>query len=480
MNQALRGDSLDLLSAMDPGSMDACVTDPSYGLGKSPNPQDVMRAWMAGQEFDTKRGGFMGERWDSFVPGPLYWLAVRRVLKPGAHCVAFGGTRTYDWLTMGMRFAGLEIRTSLHWLHASGMNKSGYLSYKLERTLCTKRGDEYRYDSDGSPMREEPPFRHPDANGLWGWAGTLKPSHEPIVVARKPFRGSMTNNAIEHGGLGALHVDRCRVAAPGETISTHGHREHGKGVGDPDYGTFDAQQTHQSPGQRLGRWPPDVLLTHAPECRCVGHRTVKGDSRAGQTKGSRPGGFLDVGSNAGDGRPAGVLHGDEAVPVWRCVPGCPVAALDEQAGHRKSGLMTGPQRGWGKRGVYGESGRSAQTCYADEGGVSRFYPVLSWDDDDFLPVYYASKAARREKEAARPDDFDGTIWNSHKTVKPLSVLDWLVKLVVPEGGCFVDPFVGSGTSLVVAERLGLTGCVGMDKIPLHHEIAERRLAFERE
>jgi len=450
MNRVQLGDALDLLAAMEPHSLDACVTDPAYGLSQPPNPRAVLTAWLAGQEFDAKRGGFMGEQWDSFVPGPRYWQAIARVLKPGAHVVAFGGTRTYDWLTIAMRLGGLEIRDSLHWLYARGMNKAGYLSLQLERKLCRKESGKYRYLTDGRLMRQEPPFRHPDADALWGWAGALKPNHEPIVLARKPFRGTLLANAIEHGGLGAMCIDRCRVAAPGETISTHSHREHGKGAGDPDYGTFAAQQTEQSAGQRLGRWPSNVLLTHAPECRVTSYRTVKGDHRAGdgEAKGLRPGGFLNVGADKGSSRPAGQLHGDERVPVWTCAPGCPVASLEAQAAVRD--------------------------------GVSRFYPMLSWDDElDFLGTFYANKVGRAEKDLARPIGFEGRLWNTHKTVKPVSVLEWLIKLVVPEGGRFVDPFVGSGTSLVAAERLGLTGCTGMEIRAVAHAIAQRRVEHAR-
>ena len=122
----LEGDCLDVMAGMEPASIDSIVTDPPYGLG------------------------FMGKAWDHAVPGPEFFAAMLRVAKPGAHLVAFGGTRLYHRMACAIEDAGWEIRDCLSWLYGSGFPKSH--------------------------------------NGPWGGTA-LKPAWEPIVLARKPFTG---------------------------------------------------------------------------------------------------------------------------------------------------------------------------------------------------------------------------------------------------------------------------------------------------
>src|SRR5690606_15016987 len=122
--------------------------------------------------------GFMGRAWDS--SGVAYrretWEAALRVLKPGGHLLAFGGTRTYHRLACAIEAAGFEIRDCLVWLYANGFPKSRNL------------------------------------DGDWqGWGTALKPAHEPIVVARKPLIGTVAEN-VQQYGTGALNIDGCRIA----------------------------------------------------------------------------------------------------------------------------------------------------------------------------------------------------------------------------------------------------------------------------
>ena len=115
------GDCLDVLPTLEENSVDCVITDPPYGLGKEPDAIEMMRAWLADEEYENGNGGgFMGKEWDSFVPGPRYWKEVLRVIKPGGMCLVFGGTRTVDLTKMALRFAGWEIRDTLMWLYGSG------------------------------------------------------------------------------------------------------------------------------------------------------------------------------------------------------------------------------------------------------------------------------------------------------------------------------------------------------------------------
>ena len=111
------GDCLDHLRTLADNSVDAVVTDPPYGLSAPPDIAVVLAAWMAGERYEHKGGGFMSAAWDSFVPGPQVWREVFRVLKPGGHAVVFAGTRTVDLMGISARLAGFEVRDVIHWCY---------------------------------------------------------------------------------------------------------------------------------------------------------------------------------------------------------------------------------------------------------------------------------------------------------------------------------------------------------------------------
>ena len=171
-------------------SVDAIVTDPPYGLG------------------------FMGKKWDDLPPGLEFAEQALRVLKPGGHLLAFGGTRTYHRLACAIEDAGFEIRDCLAWLYGSGFPKSHNLK------------DEWQ-----------------------GWGTALKPAHEPIVLARKPLTGTVAGNVLEHG-TGALNIDGCRIGTEGATTRTH----------QADYGKSGWRTGHGIESIDAGRWPANVIL----------------------------------------------------------------------------------------------------------------------------------------------------------------------------------------------------------------------------
>lgn len=105
------------MALMEDNSVDAIVTDPPYGLSKEPDAAEVLRHWMAGDDYVHTGGGFMGASWDSFVPGPSVWREAFRVLKPGGYLLSFGGTRTYDLMCLAIRIAGFDVVGSRHWVY---------------------------------------------------------------------------------------------------------------------------------------------------------------------------------------------------------------------------------------------------------------------------------------------------------------------------------------------------------------------------
>lgn len=413
----LTGDCVELMAAMPPNSVDAVVCDPPYEIG------------FMGKEFD-KRG---------VAHQVATWAACLGVLKPGGHLLAFGGSRTYHRMACAVEDAGFEIRDQIMWLYGSGFPKSLDVSKAIdkaagaERTVVGKKmgmtpqrpdtGGVFR-DDEWMPTGKQIETTTPatDAARQWqGWGTALKPAHEPIVVARKPLIGTVASNVLKHG-TGALNVDRCRVEAPDGKSARPGHSQK-MSPGD----VFGPQPMHTEPDGK-GRWPANVIL----------------DEDAGA--------MLDVQSGpAGSNSRTPGSHADGAV-----FPGY---------GKRHSPLH--------------QDTRAA-------GGASRFF--------------YCPKASRKEREAGLKDaglkqagadhaaygEFAGTDAhatnsgapraNHHPTVKPVALMRYLVRLVTPPGGTVLDPFMGSGTTLMAAAFEGVDA-IGIEREAEYVEIAKARVAW---
>jgi site-specific DNA-methyltransferase (adenine-specific) len=451
------GDCLAVLPSLPDASIDAVVCDPPYGLADLPATMvlGALATWLAGDRAHVPdgRGGFMGRDWDRFVPPPAAWDECFRILKPGGHLLAFAGPRTVDLMTLSIRLARFEIRDSIAWLFAQGMPKSLDVSKAIDKVAGATRP----VVASGKPVKRMIPGADQHRTGSWikdngrqfvpevteaatedaarwaGWGTGLKPAMEPIVVARKPLAGTVVATVLAYS-TGALNVDGCRVAhaSPADLAESEGKNRHTDfGSGPRQHkGTYQGQPANdraQYDGS-AGRWPPNVLLTHAGGCEPAGTLLVRGDRREGG-QGQRPGGFGDVGADTGDPQPNGPLYGDSEVQLWDCEPGCPVAELDRQSGHLRSGDVAGSTRHTvGGNGVtHGAMTGVIGQSFADSGGASRFFPVFR----------YQAKAGTAE----RPRLADGTSW---PTVKPLPLIRWLVRLVTPPGGLVLDPYAGTG------------------------------------
>ena len=203
------GDCREVMQTLDPETIDSIVTDPPYGLS------------------------FMGKGWDHGVPGVEFWTEALRVVKPGAHLLAFGGTRTYHRLAVAIEDAGWDIRDCVMWVYGSGFPKSLDVSKAIDKAAGAEREvvgyrknlcrTANREDSAAFNGVQEGGMFRPDrdvfadtapateAAKQWqGWGTALKPAWEPIIVARKPLVGTVAENVLTHG-TGALNVDGCRV-----------------------------------------------------------------------------------------------------------------------------------------------------------------------------------------------------------------------------------------------------------------------------
>lgn len=441
--QVYHGDCLDVLRELPDGSVDAVVTDPPYGLefmGKdwdrfADAPPARRSGWKHADSgaslthTDFKNLGTLpayGGRWtsecigcgrrDAFAgpncrcDGPPQWRKIRtddgatfrayqswcqqwateclRVAKPGAHLLAFGGTRTWHRLCCAIEDAGWEIRDSIQWVYSSGFPKSLDVSKAIDAREGYRRGEagavvssngsmsgpNYARTNKGAPVTD-------DARRWQGWGTATKPAHEPIVVARKPLAGTVAQNVLVYG-TGGLNIDGCR------TNGREQQQQQQEGVYNAGRGStpiISGDNRSAVYPVTLGRWPPNLLLTHAESCQ-----------------------------------------------PDRCDDGCPVAEMDRQSGesisrrasmsepigHAFAGETYGPDKG---RGKVTEGG------FNDSGGGSRFFPTFR----------YTPKADTAER--VRGDVL-------HPTVKPLELVRWLVRLVTPPDGVVLDCFAGSGTT----------------------------------
>lgn len=317
--QFLKGDCRVVLTGLPDCSVDAVVTDPPYELG------------------------FMGKQWDS--SGVAYsvalWAEVLRVLKPGGHLLAFGGSRTYHRLACAVEDAGFEIRDQIMWVYGSGFPKSLDVSKAIDKA---------------APAID-------DGHRWQGWGTALKPAHEPIVVARKPLRGTVAANVITYG-TGALNIDGCRVT---------------RAVNDPPSGWSETG-------------------SKASENRAMSGGNYEHPPKPDNASGRWPANFVHDGSDE-----VVAYLGDFARFFY-----CAKASKAE----RNAGCEEMPLRHYTDANKMGGAG------------------------DTMLTGSGNPRDSRKN--------------NFHPTVKPLALMQWLIRLVTPPGGVVLDPFAGSGSTLVAA------------------------------
>lgn len=375
------GDCRDVIASLPSNSLDSCVTDPPYELG------------------------FMGRKWDSngIAYDKWLWAEVWRVLKPGGHLLAFGGTRTWHRLACAIEDAGFEVRDSIAWMYGSGFPKSLDVSKAMDKAAGAERevvgqkhvtnasqgpgsGGLGRGDIVGGTVKAgliDITAPATDLARKWqGWGTALKPAFEPIVVARKPLIGTVAENVLTHG-TGALNVDGCRIGT-GQGVVTFDRAPRGAQGSVYDLGTVTGIRES---GQ--GRWPANVILD---ESQAEALDRQSGVTAAKPERTGRVGGGYDNGTVRGPA--GGSENAADHIGTWPADP---------------------------------------------DDGASRFF--------------YTAKASTAERPRV-----DGV---AHPTVKPLDLMQYLVRLVTPPGGTVLEPFAGSGTTLQACIVEGFK-CLGIE------------------
>ena len=373
----LKGNSLDLLPTLADNSIDAIVTDPPYELG------------------------FMGKTWDN--SGIAYslelWQQCLRVLKPGGHLLAFSGSRTYHRMVVSIEDAGFEIRDMISWISNKTFPKSLNIGKTIDKIA---EADTKKWD---------------------GWGTGLKPTVEPIVMARKPVEGTVANNVLTYG-TGGLNIDASRIGTNANDLAEL-NRGNKRPIGDNyhEITSFKIQCDDRESKNAQGRWPANLILDE--------YTAELLDQQSGQIKGG----------------------------TWNNTDGA--RHFDNK----------------GKPTSYETKGKDNSV-----GGASRFF--------------YVAKASKRDRneglddlDAQRHSDrelADGVGGNNprnrtnqakqnfHPTVKPTTLMEYLINLVTPPNGTVLDPFTGSGSTGKAAILQGFH-FIGIEMTEEYLPIIEGRL-----
>ena len=410
-----QGSMLDMLEAIDKESVDSILTDPPYELN------------------------FMGKGWDnagiSFQADT--WKKCYEVLKPGGYLLAFGGSRTFHRIAVAIEDAGFEIRDTIMWLYGSGFPKSMALDKALEAKLTTGSGNKTgfrklngelvdRGDYGYAKMQNEQGNRPADYNKIEekrldkleattdlakkysGWGTCLKPSFEPIIVARKPFKGSLVDNVIEYG-VGGINIDECRVETTDKVkMNIRDTSSSSDGWNRPWMEDKEKDRLRQEiaieKANNLGRFPANTILTYD-------------ESDFDEVCGGFPN--------------------------------------THKAGNRKCAKRTDyiassykiPKNYSENPDFYGDSGSASRYFYCAKASKK--------DRDEGLDEFEDKPSAKMFRTANNTSNtiskgferFDTKpSKNTHPTVKPTELMQYLVRLVSPEGATILDPFNGSGST----------------------------------
>lgn len=481
MNKVYHGNNIEVLKSFEANSIDSIITDPPYGLS------------------------FMNKHWDYDVPPVELWQECLRVLKPGGHLLSFAGTRTYHRMTVRIEDAGFEIRDMISWIYGSGFPKSLDISKAIDKLnaktandklkfteyLISKKknytngdidkylgldngafhffakslsnnslprknhylklktllnlGDEWDWyieeaerevigikenqmsgwDMDGGTKfidRNITAPATPEAIQWNGWGTALKPACEPICVARKPIEGTVANNVLKYG-TGGINIDASRIGIIDEK-SKNNWKPKGYELKNSvyEYGSKKIKTEQNS----QGRFPANIIFD---EIAGVMLDEMSGDIQNSKGAYSRKNGTNQFFNKMGNG-----------------VTESPNKIVD---------------KGGASRFFYCAKASKAERNGGLEGFEEKSIDIQQPHNSKELQERYEMKSK-----------------NFHPTVKPLKLMQYLVRLVTPKGGVCLDPFCGSGTTPMACVKEGFN-YIGIEREADYVKISEARIEWAK-
>ena len=411
LNKIYNMDCLDGMKQLSDNSVDAVITDPPYGLS------------------------FMGKKWDYDVPTTELWAECLRVLKPGGYLLAFAGTRTQHRMAVRIEDAGFEIRDMIAWVYGSGFPKS----YNIGKAVDKLQGNKREFVCENPANRpynltkgetstgwQSPPRPDKDkGTSEWeGWGTALKPALEPITVARKPLSEKTVAENCLKWGTGGINIDGSRVEAHGETMSRPFNDINEENVWNSNNSGYKKRGNPNNVSDILGRFPANLIHDGSDE----------------------------------------------------------VVSLFPDTKPSKSALMGSGGEDKGNK-IYGHY-RDIQSVigHNDNGGsASRFFYCAKASKSERnkgceeLPLGEPPASARSKPAEGRKNALGNPRTNNHPTVKPIALMEYLVKLVSREGALVLDPFAGSGSTLIACKNLNRK-YIGFERESDYVEISNKRLS----
>lgn len=523
VGQIINGDCLVVMKEMPSNSITGIITDPPYGLEFMGKEWDKLsrNLMCPDSEADKKRvaeynGNYAGRR--SKLPDlsktskygqqmqewHYEWAKeALRIVKAGGFLLAFGGTRTYHRLACAIEDAGWEIRDMIEWCYSTGFPKSRDIGKDIEKRkrggiknlekIGMKKGIKVETGTQGfsymggKQISGDIPI-YKIENDFKNYGTALKPAHESIVVAMKPFDGTFAENALAGNPTG-INVDAARIKyKPNNDMDNRNtfFSKIFKFIISFIFTAFGQIKASHIGGVPSGRFPSNLVLTHSADCV---PRGVKGE------------------------------NGTETVADWDCVENCPIRKMDLQsieggihgAGHKREHYT---KRGNGVVTNFGGGNSiSSGGRFGDSGGASRFFHNSDWQLENMEANFiYAAKPSRNERnlgcegleEKEREHSLNDicsicgkTIMgtdgghckcknplrqgikskNNHPTVKPIKLMAHLVRLLkMPQDTLILDPFAGSGSTLIACHLEGVD-YVGIEQSEEYCAISRARLAY---
>lgn len=341
---------------------------------------------------------FMGKHWDHSVPDVDTFKLMYDKLKPGGHILVACGTRTQHRMAVNIEDAGFEIRDVIQWVYGSGFPKSLDISKAIDKAAGAEREVLGVSDNWRESKRNREQFGKMEVRGeraglitapatedakKWaGWGTALKPAVEFWTLARKPISEDTIAANVLKYGTGGLNIDGCRVGIDEQLPNYTVGAVKGKG--------FSVNPTFTRNNQK--------------------DRAAKGENPRYNADGRFPANFIHDGSDA-------------------------VKSLFPDTG--KSSPVGFKGVGWKHSGNTADAMTDLeyQKSYTDSGSASRFFYEAPFTEEDYAPLFYCAKAGKAERGESK-----------HPTIKPVSLMRYLCRLVTPPGGVVLDPFAGSGAT----------------------------------
>lgn len=454
-NKIYQGDCIEVLKTFPDNFFDSVVTDPPYGLGfmnkewdspeehrrlverekirseqrfkegKSPTTAPFSASIRPGLSIKGAKEGQWFQDWCN-----LWAKECFRVLKPGAYLLSFSATRTYHRMACAIEDAGFEIRDMIEWIYGSGFPKSlniGKAVDKLqgnEREVIGQSRNGSNSLMDGLSGTETTTIQDiTKGTSEWeGWGTALKPAHEPIVMARKPLSEKTVAENVLKYGTGGINIDECRIQYQNEK-----DKKEAENIGN----------SFKGKSYNTGCYQMNV-----------GNSFIRSNFE-GHISGRFPANLIHDGS-------------DEVLEIF---------PKTNNQGHWAKTKVTG----------FGDFG----------GGSSEYFGVGEKDKQggSASRFFYCAKASKGERnygcdfyEIDNSDKYNGKFPNSkadkmknnHPTVKPIALMEYLIKLVTRKNGIVLDPFTGSGSTLIACIKNNYQ-FVGIEKEEEYCKITEARL-----